>query len=789
MTFEVTKKSVEDLFEKTDGLYIPAIQRSFSWSKANVERFFEDITELFGRYRCSLQLSGNMHADENMFIGSILTVHDKGYEDVIPAFRPELPDKVWTVIDGQQRITTLTICNVILHIKLAEYLKKINKIKADNLGEQIVAGKNYFTRILDRSLNELWKMIVIDRTSGEGACRYYPKVIKSIHDAWSTINVQKNYSSPLASYLWAYIKYNHDNIASKFDYSSCDRNVITAHEIISKSVSAFIKKHKLVEPNVLISWYEGLGAELHEDIKNILNCDCDGTKLLSIKKNIVDAMCVLTYTKLIHKRVECVFAYTERSDEAFAIFDALNTTGVPLNPVETFKPIVIKDVGIENYEMSEHKEHFENIEKYLMPNDNDKIKPEDKNKRCLELITHFGLSECGTKLPLKLVSQRKFLMQRYNAFDADDVGCSTELGSKIDFTRRLSYLSSFLRNIWEANKNSLFYHRDLSSEEKVCLRFLNDLSHTIAIAPLFRFYIKCQRLENCSRQSEHQIAVNDFKEALRVTTAFSVIWLTAWGGTNNIDNHYRSITSELLTFDKDSSPNSLTLYRERLGDILLHEIRSTDVPTLDCENEIERLKRHWISLSSKHPTYSAGVLAKMLLHLIADRAVSVSDPKKCFLELGVPAAGAKMSVERWYGKDDIEHIAPRPKPKGGARWQEAKYDTIYDPPDHHVNLLGNLLIIPSAINRGSHLVSSSWQQKRKIYRLLGSSTAEQISNTEYCKQMTESSLQLFIDSGHNVLCNAVSQHSADWLLHDIKKRTDRMLELAWSRIVSWIFPK
>jgi len=55
--------------------------------------------------------------------------------------------------------------------------------------------------------------------------------------------------------------------------------------------------------------------------------------------------------------------------------------------------------------------------------------------------------------------------------------------------------------------------------------------------------------------------------------------------------------------------------------------------------------------------------------------------------------------------------------------------------------------------------------------------------------MTESSLQLFIDSGHNVLCNAVSQHSADWLLHDIKKRTDRMLELAWSRIVSWIFPK
>ena len=67
------------------------------------------------------------------------------------------------------------------------------------------------------------------------------------------------------------------------------------------------------------------------------------------------------------------FTIIECNDEeqAFAIFDSLNTTGVPLTAIETVKPYVIRYYNENNisYNNSNSKYNFNEIDKIIVSND------------------------------------------------------------------------------------------------------------------------------------------------------------------------------------------------------------------------------------------------------------------------------------------------------------------------------------------------------------------------------------------------------------------------------------
>ncbi|MDI6402870.1 DUF262 domain-containing protein [Balneolaceae bacterium ANBcel3] len=101
---KANETKVEDFLSSNKTQFvIPVYQRNYDWSTGQCKQLLDDILEV-----------GTIKKMNAHFIGSIVYVHD----DVYTASRI----KELTVIDGQQRLTTLTLIYLVLH-RLAKELK------------------------------------------------------------------------------------------------------------------------------------------------------------------------------------------------------------------------------------------------------------------------------------------------------------------------------------------------------------------------------------------------------------------------------------------------------------------------------------------------------------------------------------------------------------------------------------------------------------------------------------------------------------------------------------------
>lgn len=101
---KANETKVEDFLSSNKTQFvIPVYQRNYDWSIGQCRQLLDDILEVGANKKM------NAH-----FIGSIVYVHD----DVYTASRI----KELTVIDGQQRVTTLTLVYLVLY-RLAKELK------------------------------------------------------------------------------------------------------------------------------------------------------------------------------------------------------------------------------------------------------------------------------------------------------------------------------------------------------------------------------------------------------------------------------------------------------------------------------------------------------------------------------------------------------------------------------------------------------------------------------------------------------------------------------------------
>lgn len=82
---------------------IPKFQREYSWDKKNYQEFFEDMMN-------NLVASNGVINDDQYFLGTMLFVGDFA----------EKPDKPIEVVDGQQRLTTITILFSVLSDRFRE---------------------------------------------------------------------------------------------------------------------------------------------------------------------------------------------------------------------------------------------------------------------------------------------------------------------------------------------------------------------------------------------------------------------------------------------------------------------------------------------------------------------------------------------------------------------------------------------------------------------------------------------------------------------------------------------
>ncbi len=92
------------------GCYIPAYQRAYAWDKDNVDRLFEDV------------INGLNHlltrSDAISFLGTLIAIHDTQFVTVKPVYKSEVAQRVMTIIDGQQRISTSAMIYIALHAQI-----------------------------------------------------------------------------------------------------------------------------------------------------------------------------------------------------------------------------------------------------------------------------------------------------------------------------------------------------------------------------------------------------------------------------------------------------------------------------------------------------------------------------------------------------------------------------------------------------------------------------------------------------------------------------------------------
>lgn len=135
--FKPENLTVEEIFGNTDSFYrMPEYQRPYSWDKERVEQLWFDIVEAFNNNQ------EDPEQNANYFLGSLVVVKNRNGS--------------YDVVDGQQRLTTLTILFCVLRDLRIE-LPEIRKNKIQNSVKDMLGGKERLklnTQIKNQALFE-----------------------------------------------------------------------------------------------------------------------------------------------------------------------------------------------------------------------------------------------------------------------------------------------------------------------------------------------------------------------------------------------------------------------------------------------------------------------------------------------------------------------------------------------------------------------------------------------------------------------------------------------------------
>jgi hypothetical protein len=771
--FKATAKSTwHFLIESGQGCYIPAYQRPYSWDKDNIARLNEDT--LHGLR----QLADRPNTIS--FIGTIIAIHDTKYRTVDPIFQSEVANRVMTIIDGQQRLCTLVMANMALHDFIRRQSEKL-VAKTDPHFKWICADQ------ATPLLADLRNSFLMDRNSGDGNYRYYPRVIRAYYDVWSRRQGQARYESPIAKMIWGYIEHIHGTDTVEFQFQPLDDQkrpieryaaIADAFQYIRLEVRRICQTKSedrdfpdLVSATQSADFAKAIwGFDVPDEVKKYLaeqSIHTNYTTFCSLLRAII-------YAKYLNERVAITIVTTDNEDDAFDMFEALNTTGEPLTAFETFKPKVIDSETLAKYEHSPSKKSVDAIESYL-----DRFKKaDDKQRATSEMLVPFALAETGTKLQKKLNDQRRYLRDEYDALTK-----AGDIAKNRAFTAGLAAVASFMQTGWDIDRGRTpnFAPLEIKDEEAIVgFEVLRGLKHSITIGPLARFY---EHALSAATPADRKSRTDEFVAAIKATVAFSVYWRGAKGGTENIDNHYRDIMRSGFTVGSETIPPMAKRADGKLGALSLANYKKSLRHILEKHGGVTA-KDDWTKAVARNPVYRhSTTLARFIIFCASDDAMP--DPAtKGLIVRGRKDVSPMLKLERWQNGDyfTVEHIAPQ---SNSAGWDA----NIYDEPET-VHVLGNLTLLPSAEN--SVIADKSWAHKRIMYRLLCAETHaefDEVAKTAGKEGLTLSKTaeEVLNNAKYLGLLKSVASYDQDWSKTIIDLRSQRIAGLAWDRIKDWLY--
>lgn len=741
--FEAYPKSTADFMrERGQCFYIPAYQRPFSWGRENIERLVDDIVHGLDQL-----LQRN---DATAFIGTLITIHDTDYTTIDPLVRAQVPSKVMTVIDGQQRLTTLLLLNMVLHDELTNRHLRFNR-SSDH-------GSKWLYQQCLQTLSELRDTLEEDMSHGDGDYQWYPRMTRAYLDKWSRLENEAQYESDIANLLHQYGRHCRSDDSGTFQPTG-DRPLGRSYETVRRIIRSAIARgtHQDIDfPDVTGFGDAGyLALTLFNDELPSAVTDALGD---STSGKFAELFRLLAFGRFALHRVAVTVVTTRSEDYAFDMFESLNTTGEPLTAFETFRPRVIREEGHSEYQGSLAYDHLSKVERYLEQFE----KAQSRLAATSNLLIPFALAESGYRLSKRLSDQRRYLRNTYD---------NSEPAERNIFLKNMSHTAELLEGAWDKNTwspsgPSLIGLEPLDTEEKLCFDVLQSTNHRIAIGILTRFY-------SAQRHGDEV----DIGVVLRAVTAFLALWRGAKGGTSGIDAAHRDLLSKGRPDDGFSALARLVEH----GD-------PPDVATvcayfrLALQDEGLDTRDAWVAAASNIAIYDHNKDLARLLLLAATHDTTVDPTRPGLIKRARQGVLPLLNYEKWMdgGNVTVEHIAPQ-NPGDGSGWSASIYrDTGMK------DCLGNLLLLPARAN--SLISNRAWEEKRLMYRILAARNREEIAKAQ--EEMMDAGLDVapdvLVNNDYLPIVAGVAAYDGNWNAEIISQRSHLLCELAWDRLSPWL---
>ena len=733
------------------GFYIPPYQREYNWDRSHIDRLFEDIGH-------GLQLLVGK-TDSITFLGTLIVIDRATLPN---ADKAQLPNNVRLVIDGQQRLTTILLMNICLH---DEIKKRGAKFKRRD--EKAFKWLHYKAIEVE---NRLQKTFEEDMNWGEGKYQWYPRIIRAYEDQWSRLEADAKYNSPIAAFLHDYSNHIRSDNSNKQYTGQNNQNdktnsVLTNYRMIRSRLRALAKgRHQDLELPSLDAVARGtqfqdtiLKAEFSDEVCSIL--------LDEGNEDFKQLLRLILLANFLMERVTVTVVSAYNEDYAFDMFESLNTTGEPLTAFETFKPKVIEVEELPQYENSPAREFMKPVENYLERF----TKAQERQNGTSQLLLPFALAETGDKLSKRHSDQRRYLRDQYDKWQTSD--------ERYEFLQHLSHTAIFIEDAWKRGNRSFesiaFPNKDIIL---MCMDLLGRVNHEIAIGPLVRFYSEVRLASPDALES----AVQELEKAIKAVTAFSTFWRGIGRTTGDLASQYR----ELMEKGFDELGNQAFCRCPKVGKVLANltadKLQKALRHVLEDRAGIDS-KSSWVKLSFEKPIYKISQpLARFLL--FAAMHNTDTDPKNPgFRVAGRNGLLNMLSWEEWKKDLTVEHVAPQEP--GQGIWP----GSLYEKPDI-IEYLGNLTLLPAAEN--SSFKNKSWSEKKGMYKVLSSSTSEEL---ETCLLEAEDNGIQLGNSTKNLLRGGKSfRHLSaiheleTWDEEVVLKRSKRLAKLAWINLSPWL---
>lgn len=759
--FEAKAKSLHDLFISEGavaGFRIPIYQRHYDWDKANIQRFFEDI--LSG-------LTWRVTDEDSLtFLGTIIVLDEETKEKAFDG-------RSLSIIDGQQRLTTVALLGCIIYEILG---KKIDyRPKIPQYVEDWLKRESRYIRF--RLLDFVYGKLPVD------GCEYFPfpRIIREGNDTRGNNSIDSEYRSVIAQYLNDFALHVKEKMTFSFKFTHNKRTL---------EFDTFLKNQKFIVEliNFLSDVSDQTTNDLSEGLPILPDFEKRGFRKLFHKlpseqsmvnrifsyckehgEKILGTLRLLSFASFLMDAVIITLVKARDEKYGFDIFDSLNTTGEPLTAIQTFKPQVIRfeKEKSKDYIGSPSEECFKIVENYI----NKYSGSDARQKEAKDLIVPFALYLTGEKKSRNLDDQRRYLRNNFEKIDG-----KSEVQIKRLFVRKLAEIADYKDRFWLnsniENQLTNYPEKDLL---KLCLKFLKDLNTSLTIPILCRYFTASQ--EECNKEL--------FAQAIKALTAFVVLRRGVTGGTLGIDSDLRSLMSYGRR-KKDSLTKPLCVGLEKQNQLV-------DIPTLRkylrewlSKKKIEiHNKDSWVKKVSAKDLYLFSThLCRFLLLAAVHNSRPVKEEPWKLIKAKNSTETQYLIYQRWISPEiaTVEHIAPASGSSTG--WDSS----IYSQPNIK-HCLGNLTLLPQEEN--SAVANSGWHKKKLLYQAFITETSGELEYTiskaeKEGIKFSNKNIELLRKGAHLPITRTIPVVK-EWSREVIEKRSKNIAGLAWDEISPWLF--